>query len=124
MQGLSLRSFFRLTNRTYTTMKTPILLIVLFISTFGFSQNFIQTQRQVAPKPTNQELYGLEYEIKHYAFGNGDSTILNEINFELLPIQREQSVDVEVYDASIDQIIVLYSYDKIHAKYIEKWGGN
>lgn len=104
-------------------MKTPILLLVLSNAVFGYSQNFIPTQRTVVTKPTNQELYKLEYELKHYAFAEGDSTILSTINFEQLPLQREQSTDVEVYDSTIDQIIVLYSYDKIRAKYLEKQGG-
>ena len=97
---------------------------VVTMSFVGLSQNYIPTQRRVTPKPTNQDLYGIQYELKHYAFGNGDSTVLNSINFESLPAQRQQSVDVEVYDPTIDQIIILYSFDKMEEKYLEKQGHN
>ena len=101
-------------------MNKILTLWLILVSSFGFSQSYFTPQRQVIRKPTNRELYKLEYELKHYAFGNGDSTILDGINFELLPVQREQSVDVEVYDPSIGQTIILYSFDKIRDKYLEK----
>ncbi|MFK7785224.1 MAG: hypothetical protein AB8B56_08910 [Crocinitomicaceae bacterium] len=101
-------------------MKIAMTLWVVTMSFMGFTQNYMPTQRRVTSKPTNQDLYGLRYELKHYAFGNGDSTILTSINFELLPAEREQSVDVEVYDSTIDQIIILYSFDKMEEKYLEK----
>lgn len=99
----------------------PTIFIALF-SVNGHSQSYIKAQRQTTLVPSIQSLYKTEFELKHYAFSNGDSTILNAINFELLPSQREQSVDVEVYDPTINQTIILYSFDKIEAKYEEKFG--
>lgn len=105
-------------------MKLLLATCLALTSVFGHSQNYIKTQRQLSPIPSNQSLYNIEFELKHYAFSNGDSTILNAINFELLPLQREQSIDVEVYDPTINQTIILYSFDKIEAKYEEKFGKN
>lgn len=105
-------------------MKLLLVSCLALFSLNGYSQNYIKTQRQATPVPSNQSLYKTEFELKHYAFSNGDSTILNAINFEFISSQREQSADVEVYDPSIDQTIILYSFDKIEAKYAEKFGEN
>ena len=90
----------------------------------AYSQNYMRTQRQTAPTPSKKSLYKTEFELKEYSFTNGDSTLLDAINFEMLSSLRQQSVDVEVYDQAIDQTIILYSFDKIEAKYEEKFGGN
>ena len=101
-------------------MKLTLTFLVSLISCALFSQNYIPTQRQITAKPTNQSLYNLEYELKHYVFSNGDSTILNSINLEDFISDRQQSVDVEIAAPSINQTIILYSFDKIETKYLEK----
>ncbi len=92
-------------------MKPFVTLAAMLITFLGFSQ----TQRQAIPLPikNNQERYKIEYELKDYVFINGDSTILNSINIEAIEYQRVQSTDIEIFNSDINQIIVLYSYDKM-----------
>lgn len=92
-------------------MKPFVTLAGMLITFAGYSQ----TQRQAIPLPTknNQERYKIEYELKDYVFINGDSTILNSINIEAIEYQRVQSTDIEIFNSDINQIIVLYSYDKM-----------
>ena len=92
-------------------MKPFVTLAGMLITFAGYSQ----TQRQAIPLPTknNQERYKIEYELKDYVFINGDSTILNSINIEAIEYQRVQSTDIEIFNSDINQIIVLYSLDKL-----------
>ena len=92
-------------------MKPFVTLSAMLITFAGYSQ----AQRQAIPLPikTNQQRYKIEYELKDYVFINGDSTILNSINIEAIEYQRVQSTDIEIFNSDINQIIVLYSYDKI-----------
>ena len=92
-------------------MKPFVTLAAMLITFLGFSQ----TQRQAIPLSTksNQERYKIEFELKDYVFVNGDSTILNSINIDAYNHQRMQSSNVEIFNSDINQIIVLYSYDKM-----------
>jgi hypothetical protein len=92
-------------------MKPFVTLAAMLITFIGYSQ----TQKQAIPISikTNQQRYKVDYELKDYVFINGDSSLLNSINIDAIEYQRAQSSDIEIFNSDINQIIVLYSKDKM-----------
>ena len=101
-------------------MKITLTVLVLFLTLFGYSQNYMPTQKQSSQKPSIYSLYAVEFELKNYVFINEDSTILNSINLEDYSSLRDGALDLEFYHAGIDQTLVLYSFQRMEANYTRR----
>lgn len=84
----------------------------------AFSQSSLDTQprQQYQPEtPTNQERYGIDYQLKDYPFIDGDSTILNLIDLSYLEEFRTEDQDVEIIDPYTGLTVILYFEKKTHS---------
>lgn len=95
-----------------------LILSLLTISIFSVVNlaNGQTSKMMVAPIEINHAShYKVDYELKNYTFINGDSTLLNAINFDEIEAYRTELTDVEINYPSINEVIIIYSDRKILA---------
>lgn len=82
------------------------------ISFLGYSQNSSSRYQFTVHTESNIDRYNVDYVIKDYVFVNGDSTILENIDFSLIENQRKNDENVEVIDPTTGLTVVLFNRPK------------
>jgi len=92
-------------------MKILIFFLALFICGISFSQT-----SKIATDPitsyTNFDLYNVSYVLKDYILNDDDKSLINSINLTPYEGLRKMNDDVEVFDPTMQKIIVLFSKNK------------
>lgn len=82
---------------------------ILFLTvSSAFSQNTSTRYATTPLPPTNTERYNSDYLLKDYAFVNGDSTILEQIDLAAIEHLRSDSENIEVLDANTGLVVILF----------------
>lgn len=94
-------------------MKYYLLTTFICLSLLGYSQDKSSKINPIQTEVDHRNHYQIDYELKDYIFTNGDRSIVNELNFSDLETYRKDNLDVEIYDETINAIVILYSRQRI-----------
>ena len=89
-------------------------LMILIISAVSFANGQTSKAMDVPAERNHVSHYKIDYELSNYNFIDGDSTLLNSINFDKIEAYRTELTDVEINYPSINETIILYSKRKVH----------